>query len=130
MTAQAGRDAVLNKNSVALAGMRVLGFTSNSEPIDITDGDDSGLRTLHSKAGTESLDIPFEGVWKDDTLRALALSSNSKLFTDISMDFAEGGDLAGDFYLNNYSETGNHDGEITFTANFISSGAWTYTPAP
>lgn len=132
MAAQAGRDAVLNKNSVALAGMRQLGLTFNAEPIDTTDADDDGVRTLLAgSAGSESIDLSFEGVWKNSVIRAIALGGpgTDKLLTDLTLDFADGDSLSGDFFLNNYAETGEHKGEVTFTCSFLSSETWTYTPA-
>ena len=127
MAAQAGRDVTLTKNAIVLAGMRSLGFTFNSEPIDISDADDSGLRVLMAAAaGTESLDMPFEGIVKDAVIRTIGLGGGDKLLTDLVLNLADGATLTGDFYLNSYSETGEHKGEVTFTASFLSSGSWVY----
>jgi predicted secreted protein len=45
----------------------------------------------------------------------------------VEFEYSDGGKIAGQFYLQEYSETGNHDGEITFEATFVSNGAVTYT---
>ena len=46
-----------------------------------------------------------------------------------TFEYSDGGTVAGNFYLQEYAETGNHDGEITFEATFMSNGVITYTPA-
>jgi len=130
MAAKAGRDVVLSKNATALAGMRQIGMTVAVEGIDITDGDDKGVRTfLAGASGSESIDLTFEGVVKDSLLRDIMMGGPSvdKLLTDLSMDFDDGKTLTGDFLFNNFSQTGEHKGEATFTASFQSSGDWTYT---
>ena len=72
--------------------------------------------------------MSISGAWTDKVVRDLALGT-SLLLTDITLDFADGGDIVGDFFLANYAETGAHDGEVTFTATLQSSGSWTYTTA-
>jgi predicted secreted protein len=36
--------------------------------------------------------------------------------------------LSGNFFMTNFEETGEYNGEITFTTQLQSSGPWTYTP--
>jgi len=132
MTAQAGRDAVLSKNSVALAGMRQLGVTYSGEPIDISSGEDGPFSVfLAGQSSTETLELSFEGVIKDDTLRAIGLGGAGvdKLLTDLTLDYGDGGSLTGDFFMSGYADGNEHRGESTFTATFRASGPWLYTPA-
>ena len=61
-----GRECKLFRNATVLAGMRSLSLNFNADTIDISDGEDSGLRVLASASGSESVDLGFEGVMKDD----------------------------------------------------------------
>lgn len=126
--ADTGRDLLILKNAVAIAGAQENGVSVDNSPVDITSIGDGGFRTLADFAGMRALDISISGVWADKTLRDSALGA-TLLLTDITIEFADGGDIAGDFYLANYEETGAHDGAVTFTATLQSSGAWTYTAA-
>lgn len=126
--ADTGRDLLILKNDVAIAGAQENGITVDNSPVDITSIGDDGYRTLGDFAGMRTLDISISGVWTDKVIRDVALGT-SLLLTDITIDFADGGDLSGDFYLANYEETGAHDGAVTFTATLQSSGEWTYTTA-
>jgi predicted secreted protein len=126
--ADTGRDLLILKNNVAIAGAQENGITVDNSPVNITTMSDDGFRTLADFAGERSLDISINGIWLDDVVRAQALGS-SLLLTDISIDFADGGELTGDFYLANYTETGTHTNAVTFNATLQSSGEWTYAAA-
>lgn len=126
--ADTGRDLLILKNAVAIAGAQENGISVDNSPVDITSIGDGGFRTLADFAGMRSLDISISGVWADKTMRDQALGA-TLLLTDITVEFADGGEISGDFYLANYEETGAHDGAVTFTATLQSSGEWTYTTA-
>lgn len=131
MAAQSGRDFLVLKNSVAIAGLRETSVTANSEPVDITSKGDSGYRTLASFAGTESIDISASGVFDTDTLRDISFAGTgtTKLLTDITLAWGDGATLSGDFYLASYVSAGAQNGEETYDVTLQSSGAWTYTSA-
>lgn len=131
MPAQKGRDLLVLKNAVAIAGLRETSVTADGSPVDITGKDDSGYRTLAEFSGMEALDLTASGVFKDDTLRDISFAGTgtSKLLTDITLEWGDGATLEGDFYLANYESAGNHDGEETYSVTLQSSGEWTYTSA-
>ena len=131
MAAKSGRDLLIKKAGTAIAGFRTNTVTIDGSPVDITDKGDGGFRTLADFAGVRSMDIEGDGVWKANTLGALAYAASSTglLLTDITIVNANGDTIAGDFYLANYVETSPHETEITFTASLQSSEAWTVTPA-
>ena len=130
MAADTGRDFLVKKAGTAIAGARENGISLDGSPVDITSKDDSGFRTLADFAGAKALDISLSGVWIDKVMRdAAVLESASLLLTDITLDFADGGSMTGNFYLASYEETGAHDDAVTFTASLQSSGTWTYTTA-
>lgn len=126
--ADSGRDLLILKNAVAIAGAQEGGISIDNSPVDITSKDSSGFRTMADFAGTRALDISISGIWADKTLRDAALGA-TLLLTDITIEFADGGEIDGDFYLATYEETGTHNEAVTFSASLQSSGAWTYTTA-
>lgn len=126
--ADTGRDLLILKNATAIAGAQENGISVDNSPVDITSIGDGGYRKLADFAGMRTLDISISGVWADKVMRDQALGT-TLLLTDITIEFADGGDISGDFYLASYEETGAHDGAVTFTASLQSSGAWTYTTA-
>ena len=131
MGAEHGRDFTLKKNNTKIAGLTQKSFSWAGTPIDVTADEDAGFRKLLSGGmGSEAIDISAEGVWKDDVLRALALNpAGEKVLTDVTLAFAEGGTLSGNFALTAYQETGTHNDKVTFTCSLQSDGQWTYTAA-
>lgn len=131
MAAQSGRDLLVLKNAVAIAGLRETSIAHDGSPVDITSKGDSGYRTLASFSGTEAIDISASGVWDDDTLRAISLggTGTSKLLTDITLAWGDGATLSGDFYLASNTSAGSQGGEETYDISLQSSGAWAYTAA-
>lgn len=131
MTANVGRTTIVRRGTGTpqpiVAGVREKGLNTNGEAVDITNDDSGGWRTLLNAAGVNSVDIPVSGVADDDTLRQ-EWFSNDRL-KPTTFEYPDGGTVTGDFYLQGYSETGAHDGEVTFEATFMSSGPAIYTPA-
>lgn len=127
--ADTGRSLLIKKNSTAIAGAQENGISVDNSPVDISDIASAGYRELADFAGNRKLDISISGVWDDKVMRDAALAGSGLLLTDITIDFADGGDISGDFYLASYEETGAHDNAVTFTATLQSSGAWTYNTA-
>lgn len=129
MAAAKGRELLVKNGSTVLAGVRTKGAAINNEPIDITSDDDLGYRTMLSDAGTMSVDLSVEGVTKDAIFRTLAATGGTGLMlTGITLEYPDGGILAGDFFLNSFEETGAYNEAMTFSASLQSSGAFTYTP--
>lgn len=116
----------------AVAGIREKTVTLSGEAVDITNDDSDGWRQLLDAAQVNSVDISCSGVALDDTLRADwvtgAVSPGSRM-QPATFEYFDGAIITGTFYLQEYSETGNHDGEITFEATFVSNGPVIYTPA-
>lgn len=128
--ADSGRGLLIKIAATAIAGARVNTMTVDNSPVDITDIASGGFRELANFSGQRSMDLGVSGVWDDKVFRGKALAADSALLlADATLDFADGGDIAGDFFLASYEENGEHDGEVTFTATLQSSGAFTYTPA-
>ena len=129
----AARRLLIKKNGTVIAGVRQKSISIAGEPIDITDDQSSGWRTLDSDVGRRSVDISIEGfvTEADSTLRdALLAASPSLLLTDITVTFPNGDSLAGDFFLSSLEESGPENEANGFSAELQSSGTMNFTPAP
>jgi predicted secreted protein len=104
-------------------------MTINNEPIDITDKDDSGWRTMLADVGVRSIDADVEGVVTDGTFLALAVGTASALLEAYTIDVSGIGAFTGSFMFTSIALGGEQADAVTFTANIQSSGTITYTPA-
>lgn len=129
MAASSGRELLVKKNNVVIAGVRTKTVTINGEPIDVTTDDDSGYRTLLGDPATRSIDLSVEGITKDAVLRAIVAGGGSQMLTDITIEYPNGDEISGNFYLVSIEESGEYQDAVTFSASLQSSGAYTYTPA-
>lgn len=129
MAALAGRLVRIATGGTDLAGARADSVTINREHIDVTDKDDSGIRTLLSTIGTHSVDLTCSGIIKDDLLLDWAADPTDVLKT-LTFEVTGIGTLSGSFGIGSFSSGGNDGAEgATFEATFASAGAVTYTAA-
>lgn len=128
MPAVSGRKLRIKKGGVAVAGARTDNLTINNEPIDITDKDDAGWRTMLADVGVRSIDAEVEGVLIDSTLIAIAVGTASSLLASYTLEIDGIGDFSGSFYLASFAITGEQADTVTFTASIQSSGTITFTP--
>lgn len=135
MTGSVGRELLLKKASTVIAGLRTVTLSWSGESIDITTGENSGIRLLLDSSGQEQCDLSCEGIMKDHVFIALVLGSASKMLTDITFTWpiATPGNttkatLSGNFKISSYEEGIPYNDAITFSMKLESSGAWTYTP--
>jgi predicted secreted protein len=112
-----------NATGPAIIGARSEDLTITIEPIDITDKDDGGFRTLRADFATRHLDCTINGILKDDELLAVAKGAGSALLSKHSIKIDRYQLLNGDFYLNNFQVASPHDNAVTFNASLQSSGA-------
>jgi predicted secreted protein len=128
MAASSGRDFLVLKNAVAIASLTENGISFDGSPVDITNKDSGGFRELAAFAGAKAIDISASGVLTDTVIRDIALApAGALLLTDITIEFADGSTIAGDFYLASVDYTGAHDGANTYDMSLQSSGAWTFS---
>lgn len=128
----AGRLAVLSKNAVAIGGVRVTTIKVDNTPIDVTDKDSAGLTELLSVPATRQLTISVEGVYEDPVLRDIAMTpATSPMLTDLTFKFADAltavDTIGGNFFMTSYEEGNPHDDGVGFSAEFVSSGTWTFS---
>lgn len=125
-----GRSLRISRDGSTIAGARTDNFTINNEPIDITDKDNAGWRTLLADAGSRSVSADVEGVLKDTTLIAEAVGSSTLLLKECVVTVTGIGTLTGDFMLNSLQLGAEQADAITFTATLESAEGMTVTIGP
>ena len=119
-----GRELVIKKATVPLAGIRTKSISINRTPIDVTNDDDDGVRKLLLDAGEVTVDLSFDGVTKNSTLRSASLDPTSVLEA-LVIEFPAGASITGNFFVTSYEETGTYNDAVTFSASLQSAGALT-----
>lgn len=125
-----GRDLVLKWNGARIAGAREKAIKINGEAVDVTDDEASGWRELLEEDGTKMVDVTLSGITKSAVLRAAKMAGGAATIGAVTLEYEDGGIIAGDFKLQGYSETGPYSNAQTFEATLQSTGAVTYTAGP
>ena len=125
-----GRKIRWSKSGVDVVGARSDNLTIGAEPVDITDKDDNGWRTLLNDAGLLTVSGEVAGVLKDGTLTAAAMSAGNLLLDDCICTIDGIGTISGDFWFQSFALTGEQADAITFTATLEGSGTFVVTIAP
>jgi predicted secreted protein len=126
-----GRSVRITRNSVAIVGARADSVTINNEPLDITDKDDSGWRTMLGDAGIRTISCEVEGVLKDDTLLADSVgAANTTLLRECIVTISGIGTLTGDFMLQGLQIGAEQADVTTFTATLESGENMVVTIGP
>src|SRR5262245_54107426 len=113
-----GRDVIVKLNGVAIAGVREKSVAMNKEPIDVSADDSAGWRELLKEPGQRQLDLSVSGVTKSATLRTLVFSANDDdNIQPLTLEYPDGGIIAGDFYIATYTETGTYNDSTTFESS-------------
>jgi predicted secreted protein len=99
----------------------------NNGEIDITSDDDNGYRTLLASPAVRSIDFSIEGVLKESDMLEFAITEGV-VQGEYSIDFGSLGTLEGTFQFSNLKLSAPHDNAVKYTADFKSSGAFTFTP--
>lgn len=130
----AGRKVKLYKGTgvgrVLVAGGREHTIKINGEPLDITDKDSNGWRTLDSDVSLRSVDVSFSGLFKTASLITTALNSSAaQLLDDYEIEIEGVGKFAGDFFLSSLEIGSPHDDNTEMSGELQSSGVITWTAA-
>lgn len=131
MPALVGRKVLVYKGGSSpqnlVAAGRTKSITVNAEPIDITSDDDNGVRLLlEDDAAQQGVDFSFEGVTKDDTFLAAIMAGT--FVDDFTIVITGIGQIDARFFLTSVAIQAAYNDATTFSAEFQSSGAFTYTP--
>lgn len=135
MPSQKGRDLLLKigdggspESFSTVGAARTTALTLNNQPADATSMADAGLQAFEAGAGTQSMQIRLEGLFKDSTaeeaLRAAAFDRAAKNY---ELYFPNGDKYAAAFVIDSYARTGAHDGLETFSISLLRSGGGTFT---
>lgn len=129
--AKSGRAVRINRNGVNVVGARTDSLTVNNEPLDITDKDDGGWRTMLADVGARTISCEIEGVLKDSTLMADAVGSpTTTLLRECIVTIDGIGTITGDFMLQNLQIGAEQGDVVTFTATLESGESPTVTIGP
>lgn len=126
-----GRSVRISRNGSNIVGARTDSVTINNEPLDITDKDDSGWRTMLADAGVRTVSCEIEGVLKDDVLLADSVgNASTALLKECVVTISGIGTLTGDFFLNSIQIGAEQADVVTFTATLESGESMTATIGP
>jgi len=128
--AEKGLAFLLKVAGVAVAGMRSTSFTLNGEEVDVTNKDSAGWRTLLAGAGVTSMSVSASGVFVDNSnmiaVRGYAIAKTLNTFV---LEFESGDTYTGSFQVASCEQSGEHNGEVTYSISLSSSGAVTFAAA-
>lgn len=139
MAAQKGKDVLVKIGAAptgaasadsytTVAGLRSTSIALNDEPVDITNKDSAGARTLLAGAGVNSISVTGAGVFLDqaseETLRTAMGATDFHNFEIIIPSF---GTYQGEFMLATLSYSGEYNGETNYDFTLESSGTIAYT---
>ena len=127
MSGALGRNIILEWDGSEIAGVRTKGVTINGDVVDISDDDSNGWRELLPEAGEITAEFKISGLVKDDRLQVASLDHASRIH-GVVLTYPDGGIVAGNFALQNYSQGIEYKGYTTFDATLLSSGPVTFTP--
>ena len=121
--ALSGRAVRIKRNGVTIAGAKTDGVTVNNDPLDITDKDDLGWRTMLADTGLRSISLDVEGVLKSDQLIDGAINADGSMaLSDGGVYIENVGFFGGNFRLNNLQLGADQKDVVTFKATLASSG--------
>lgn len=130
MAEAAGRKLIIKRSTDggttynAIASVRSKSITINAEPIDVTSDDSQADRTLLAEPGSKSMDLSVSGLMNDDALiTEILAAAGSMAFLDIQIDYNGEFTLTGDFFLNNFTLSGEYQDTSQFEASLQSTSA-------
>lgn len=125
-----GRQFTFDWNSTTLAGVRTRSVSITNDYVDVTNDDDAGWRTLLADPGVRSLEVTIGGVTTDEVLLASIMAASIEggtLTGNLPTSLTSPGSLSGTYLISGFEQSGDHDGEVEFSATFMSTGEVTYT---
>ena len=129
MAAEKGLEFLLKIGATVVAGLRATAFTINGEEVDVTTKDSTGgWRELLAGAGVTSMSITGSGVFQDNSnVAALRVSAIAKTQNAYTILFESGDDYTGQFQVTSIEQSGEFNGEVTYSPSLESSGEIVFT---
>lgn len=125
-----GRQFTFDWESTTLAGVRTRGMTVTNDYVDVTSDDDAGWRTLLADPGVRSVEVTIGGITTDEVLLEAMMEASvtaGTLVGNLPSSLTTPGSMSGEYLVSSFEQSGNHDGEVEFSATFMSTGEVTYT---
>ena len=120
-----GRQIALTIGGQTILGVQTKGLTANNERLDTTDDGSDGWASAMATAGQKSVELSMSGLLKN--LELLAAYYNASQMFPATITYPDGSEVAGSFFLDSFSHTGEYNGVPTFDASLSSSGEVTFT---
>lgn len=119
-------------NYQTATGLRSTDVSVNGNPVDITTKSSQGFRELFPGAGIEQVDISGSGIWDSSNprlavLQAAALAGGAII--DAQVVFGAGDSFVGEWSVDTFKRTGNHNDAEMFDVTLKSHGLVQYIPA-
>ncbi|MCK9494153.1 MAG: phage major tail protein, TP901-1 family [Dehalococcoidia bacterium] len=109
-----------------IAAQRTTSLSINGTQVDVTDKDSSGWQELLAGGSIRSMAISAAGVYKDVTSQILIESRClARTLDNYQIVFDGGRTYEGAFQVISVEYAGEHNGEHTYSASLVSSGAVT-----
>jgi predicted secreted protein len=121
-----GKDWLLTWNGASIGGVRTKNITVNGEALDVSDDDSNGWREIWPEAGEMTVEITLSGLVKDQRLQPAAYDPESRIHA-VTLTGYDGSVIAGNFYLQSYTQGLEYKGYPTFDATLMSTGVVTFT---
>lgn len=125
-----GRDLTIDWDATTLVGVQSRSLSMTNELVEITSDDDSGWTNYLAKAGKKGIEVKVDGVYSAETLIAEFFNNavtGETTVANLPSGLTTPGDFTGTFLLQSLELSADHDGEVKFSATFVSKGAVTYT---
>lgn len=107
-----------------IGGLRSTSITLNDEPVDITNKDSAGVRTLLAQGGVSSMSVSGSGVFTDAASEAtLRTAFGAASFSSYQIVIPDFGTYTGTFMIASLEYAGEYNGEVTYSVTLESSGA-------
>ena len=130
MTAYIGRKVTLTWGGVTIGGVRVKIIALGGAPIDITDVSDSGWQELiQSDLAQYDVKLTVTGLAKDAQLKSDWFSGpgGTTFAKTLVLTYPDGHSISGTFVIAAYSEGQDYKTAVTFSCEFMSTTAVTWT---
>jgi predicted secreted protein len=121
-----GRAIGFTWGSVAVPGIRSKAIKRNGAAIDVTSDENSGVRKLLTVSAQDNIDLSISGITKVRTLMQDWHAGNRT--KEVVVTFPDGSTLTGNFFLQDYTDTGPYNEAITFEAELLSDGPIVFVP--
>lgn len=121
-----GREVIMTIGGQSILGEQTKALSVNNEMLDTTDSSSGGWAEAMAISGLKTIELSFSGTVKNLELLRAIMTSGSQMYA-VLLTYTDGSTVAGDVFLQSYSETGEMNGLYTFDASCQFSGQPVFT---